>query len=79
VPFGGTKCSGVGREGGEHSLEFFTETKSLALAEPACIPPMPSKMPSVPAGASLALRPYVSPDSLAHSLWPFPVMILPVR
>ena len=29
VPFGGTKASGVGREGGRHSLEFFTEATTV--------------------------------------------------
>lgn len=31
MPFGGTKHSGLGREGGDHSLEFFTETKTVCL------------------------------------------------
>jgi len=31
VPFGGCKASGVGREGGEYSLEFFTEKKTVCL------------------------------------------------
>ena len=29
IPFGGMKHSGVGREGGYHSLNFFTETKNV--------------------------------------------------
>ena len=29
VPFGGMKQSGVGREGGRHSLEFYTEEKNI--------------------------------------------------
>jgi len=29
VPFGGVKESGVGREGGRHSLDFFSEPKSI--------------------------------------------------
>lgn len=32
VPFGGIKASGVGREGGRHSIEFFTETKNVCVA-----------------------------------------------
>jgi aminomuconate-semialdehyde/2-hydroxymuconate-6-semialdehyde dehydrogenase len=32
VPFGGIKASGVGREGGTHSIEFFTETKNILIA-----------------------------------------------
>jgi aminomuconate-semialdehyde/2-hydroxymuconate-6-semialdehyde dehydrogenase len=31
VPFGGVKDSGVGREGGHHSLEFFTEPKTICV------------------------------------------------
>lgn len=32
VPFGGMKQSGIGREGGEAALEFFTETKNVCFA-----------------------------------------------
>lgn len=32
APFGGFKKSGVGREGGHHSLEFFTEAKNICIA-----------------------------------------------
>ena len=31
MPFGGSKFSGLGREGGEHSLDFFSETKTICL------------------------------------------------
>ena len=31
VPFGGMKASGLGREGGDHSLDFFTETKTVCV------------------------------------------------
>lgn len=31
VPFGGQKHSGVGREGGEYSLEFYTEQKTVCV------------------------------------------------
>jgi aminomuconate-semialdehyde/2-hydroxymuconate-6-semialdehyde dehydrogenase len=31
VPFGGVKASGIGREGQEHSLEFFTEAKTICV------------------------------------------------
>ena len=34
VPFGGMKGSGVGREGGEEALHFFTEAKTVTLATP---------------------------------------------
>lgn len=31
VPFGGQKMSGVGREGGKFSLEFYTEQKTICV------------------------------------------------
>ena len=31
VPFGGVKASGMGREGGRHSLEFFSEAKNICI------------------------------------------------
>ena len=34
VPFGGMKNSGVGREGGEESLRFFTEPKNVCIRVP---------------------------------------------
>ncbi|WP_419839719.1 5-carboxymethyl-2-hydroxymuconate semialdehyde dehydrogenase [Candidatus Poriferisodalis sp.] len=32
TPFGGTKRSGIGRDGGDWSLDFYTETKNVAVA-----------------------------------------------
>lgn len=32
TPFGGVKASGLGREGGQHSLDFFTETSIVHIA-----------------------------------------------
>lgn len=31
MPFGGTKASGIGREGAKDSLDFFTERKTICL------------------------------------------------
>jgi aminomuconate-semialdehyde/2-hydroxymuconate-6-semialdehyde dehydrogenase len=31
VPFGGVKDSGVGREGGRHSIEFFTDSRNVCI------------------------------------------------
>jgi aminomuconate-semialdehyde/2-hydroxymuconate-6-semialdehyde dehydrogenase len=31
VPFGGMKASGIGREGGAHSFDFYTETKTVCV------------------------------------------------
>jgi len=32
VPFGGAKASGIGREGGKYSWEFYTEAKNVCIA-----------------------------------------------
>ena len=32
TPFGGTKRSGIGRDGGDYSFEFYMETKNIAMA-----------------------------------------------
>lgn len=42
--FGGTKDSGVGREGGNYSLDFYSETKNMCLALGQKAPPMPGNM-----------------------------------
>ena len=34
VPFGGVKSSGVGRDGGLHSMDFWTETKNICVKIP---------------------------------------------
>jgi len=34
TPFGGARQSGLGRQGGRHSLEFWTEPKLVCLAYP---------------------------------------------
>ena len=31
APFGGVKASGVGREGGNHSIDFYTEVKNVCI------------------------------------------------
>ena len=31
VPFHGVKTSGVGKEGGFHSLDFYSETKNICI------------------------------------------------
>ena len=33
TPFGGTKASGIGRDGGDWSFDFYMETKNVALAK----------------------------------------------
>ena len=38
VPFGGMKSSGVGREGGEEALRFFTEPKNVCIQFPSDTP-----------------------------------------
>ena len=32
TPFGGTKASGIGRDGGDWSFDFYMETKNIAIA-----------------------------------------------
>jgi 5-carboxymethyl-2-hydroxymuconic-semialdehyde dehydrogenase len=32
APFGGTKASGIGRDGGDYSFDFYMETKNICLA-----------------------------------------------
>ena len=32
TPFGGTKASGIGRDGGDWSFDFYMETKNIAVA-----------------------------------------------
>jgi 5-carboxymethyl-2-hydroxymuconic-semialdehyde dehydrogenase len=32
TPFGGMKLSGIGRDGGDYSFDFYTETKNVAIA-----------------------------------------------
>lgn len=31
TPFGGVKASGIGREGGKHSLEFYSEYQNICI------------------------------------------------
>jgi len=31
-PFGGSKASGIGRDGGDYSFEFYMETKNICIA-----------------------------------------------
>lgn len=33
TPFGGTKASGIGRDGGDYSFDFYMETKNICLAK----------------------------------------------
>ena len=32
APFGGVKASGIGRDGGDYSFDFYMETKNICLA-----------------------------------------------
>ena len=41
VPFGGVKASGLGREGGNHSLDFFSEWKTIVGAQSTLKAEMP--------------------------------------
>ena len=32
TPFGGVKASGIGRDGGDYSFDFYMETKNIAIS-----------------------------------------------
>ena len=32
TPFGGMKASGIGRDGGDYSFDFYMETKNICMA-----------------------------------------------
>jgi 5-carboxymethyl-2-hydroxymuconic-semialdehyde dehydrogenase len=32
TPFGGMKASGIGRDGGDYSFDFYMETKNIAIS-----------------------------------------------
>ncbi len=36
APFGGIGISGIGREGGEYALDFYSDLKSLQILEGSC-------------------------------------------
>jgi len=57
TPFGGVKGSGIGREGGNYSLDFYSEQKTITvmIGDPAPLPPAVSHLP-VPAGAYVHAR-----------------------
>jgi aminomuconate-semialdehyde/2-hydroxymuconate-6-semialdehyde dehydrogenase len=48
VPFGGVKSSGVGREGGDEALRFFTDPKTVCLRYPAEMPGTGGKRGTTP-------------------------------
>jgi betaine-aldehyde dehydrogenase/5-carboxymethyl-2-hydroxymuconic-semialdehyde dehydrogenase len=39
APFGGIGISGIGREGGQYALDFYSDLKSLQILEGSC--PLP--------------------------------------
>ena len=39
APFGGIGISGIGREGGQYALDFYSDLKSLQILEGSCSPP----------------------------------------
>ena len=61
MPFGGLKASGVAREGGEMSLDFYSETTTIALKMGQRKPP---PMPGIRKGAAVAEAVAVLPPSL---------------
>ncbi len=84
MPFGGVKQSGLGREGGEYSLEFFTEARTVCIgwgaagpgkpgvpAAPPDPPPRLAGAPPPPRPDPGATRPY--PGAVESSRAPEPV------
>ena len=41
TPFGGMKASGVGREGGKHSIDFYTEVQNICIKHSRAFVPQP--------------------------------------
>lgn len=66
TPFGGVKDSGIGREGGTHSLEYFSEAKNIYIHLPRRLP-----------GSSVASAPAASPKVLPPLPTPAPVVATP--
>lgn len=52
TPFGGMKFSGVGREGGKHSIDFYTEVQNICIKHGKSFRPQPLRSESRPAVAS---------------------------
>eukprot|EP00750_Incisomonas_marina_P029277 INCI709.2.p1 GENE.INCI709.2~~INCI709.2.p1 ORF type:complete len:831 (-),score=149.45 INCI709.2:2397-4889(-) len=51
MPFGGYKASGVAREGGTHSLNFYSETSTVCVKTgPLTSPPLPGRPATIPTG-----------------------------
>ena len=69
TPFGGVKDSGVGREGGRYSLEFFSESKNIYIhLPPYAALPAPSSSSSSPVKARApvnSVAPYPAKDAAA--------------
>jgi 5-carboxymethyl-2-hydroxymuconic-semialdehyde dehydrogenase len=48
TPFGGTKQSGIGRDGGDWSFDFYMETKNIAIAlDTHAVPKLYTALPNV--------------------------------
>lgn len=93
TPFGGMKASGVGREGGAHSIDFYTEVQNICIKHGKKFQPQPlgGQMPkeshtqggdpspvSEPATKESATEPSANADSAVHaSKAPAPVGAYP--
>lgn len=59
VPFGGSKESGVGREGGRYSLEFFSEVSNVCIDLSSGRPGQPQPQPNKPEVQNKQVKPEV--------------------
>jgi reactive intermediate/imine deaminase len=74
VPFGGTKDSGVGREGGRFSLEFFSESRNVCVAISDTAPPaaLHTRPPTRPAKPPRADNGEVRTAAAPRPVGPYP-------
>lgn len=69
MPFGGYKASGVAREGGTHSLNFYSETSTVCVKTgPLTSPPLPGRPATIPTAAAAGRRNFSTSSSDAFDV-----------
>lgn len=53
TPFGGMKASGVGREGGKHSIDFYTEVQNICIKHEGVVPYAPMNTAAMTSPATI--------------------------